>query len=147
MRSVALAISVGLPLVVAATVFDAKMPSAEEVAVRSTVEAYFEGMMQANPAALRRAFHPQARLMGLRSSGEVMVIPFDRWARSWDGRDPRDPERYVNTIVTVDIAGTAASVKTDLAWPDVHYVDYLNLLQVNGEWKIVNKIWWEEPAP
>jgi hypothetical protein len=40
--------------------------------------------------------------------------------------------------------GNAAVVKTDLEWPNIHYVDYLSLLKIDGEWKIVNKIWHQE---
>ena len=56
----------------------------------------------------------------------------------------RDAATHANRIVSVDMRGTAAVVKTDLSWPNVHYVDYLSLLKVEGEWKIVNKIWWQE---
>ena len=113
----------------------------DEDAIRATVQLYFDGMMNANPDALRTAFHPEARLIGNGSEGGIVIIPVERWADSWDGREPRDTDRYMNRIVSVDIHGTAASVKTELAWPDVHYVDYLSLLKIDGDWKIVNKIW------
>lgn len=118
--------------------------TSDEAAIREAVQAYFDGMMQAKPDHLRRAFHSEARLIGIGRDGNAMIIPFERWAQSWDGREPRDVSKYVNTIVSADIAGTAASVKTDLEWPTVHYVDYLSLLKIGNEWKIVNKIWWEE---
>lgn len=117
----------------------------DEAAIRRTVELYFAGMMDANPELLRLAFHPEARLIGVNEEGGVWVIPVERWASSWEGREPRSPERYRNRIVSVDVYGTASSVKTQLEWPEVHYVDYLSLLEVDGEWKIVNKIWTEEP--
>ena len=73
-----------------------------------------------------------------------MIIAFEQWASGWEGRDPRDPETYLNSIIDVDVHGTAASAKTDLKWPRVRYIDYLSLLKVDGEWAIVNKIWTEE---
>jgi hypothetical protein len=119
--------------------------SAENEAVYEVVQHYFDGMMRARPDLLRRAFHADARLIGVGREGDVMIIPFEQWAASWEGREPRDVTKYHNEIVSADITGTAASVKTDLQWPDVHYVDYLSLLKVGGEWRIVNKIWWQEP--
>lgn len=114
---------------------------ADDAAVRGAVQAYFEGMMTASPETLRRAFHPEARLIGTRDDGSLLVIPFEQWAGSWEGKRPLGPDGYENRIVQVDIHGDAASVKTELTWPDVRYVDYLALLRVEGEWKIVNKIW------
>lgn len=118
----------------------------DEEAVRSVVQAYFEGMMKASPETLRQAFHPSARLIGVGPSDMIRIIPFKEWADLWESRDPLGPEGYVNKIVAIDIHGTAASVKTELTWPDVKYVDYLSLVKVADEWMIVNKIW-DEAAP
>ncbi len=144
MRRTAILTTATLFLVVATTAATVARPDSEEEAVRATVELYFQGMMEASPEALREAFHADARLIGLGRDGEVMIIPFEKWASGWEGRDARDPEIYVNAIVDVDVHGTAASAKTDLKWPTVRYIDYLSLLKVDGEWVIVNKIWTEE---
>lgn len=117
-------------------------PDAE--AIRTAVGHYFEGMMQADASHLRAAFHADARLVGVGRDGQAMVIPFERWAAGWEGREPRDPARHHNRIASLDISGNAAVAKTELVWPTVRYVDYLSLLEINGEWKIVNKIWTEE---
>jgi predicted nuclease with RNAse H fold len=45
------------------------------------------------------------------------------------------------SILTVDVTGNAASVKVIETYPTSIYVDYLNLLQLGGEWRIVNKIY------
>lgn len=117
----------------------------DEAAIRETVELYFAGMMEAKPELLRRAFHPVARLIGAKKEGGLWVIPVEEWAASWEGREPRSTERYRNRIISVDVYGAAASVKTQLDWPEVRYVDYLSLVEVDGEWRIVNKIWTQEP--
>ena len=116
----------------------------DDEAIRATVQHYFDGMMQADPAHLKLAFHPEARLIGPGRDGAALIIPFERWANGWEGRDPRDPATHRNRIVSVDLSGAAAVAKTELTWPSVRYVDYLSLLKVHGEWKIVNKIWTEE---
>ena len=40
----------------------------------------------------------------------------------------------------IDITGTAAIAKVELDYPDVFFTDYMSLLKVDGEWKIVDKI-------
>lgn len=118
--------------------------AADEAAIRATVQAYFDGMMRGSPETLRKAFDAQAFLIGPGRT-EPNRIPFERWSQGMTKPIP-DPETHKNTILSIDIAGDAAVAKTELDWPRVKYVDYLSLLKVNGEWRIVNKIWHQEAS-
>lgn len=118
--------------------------SPDEAAVRATVQSYFDGMMEGRPELLADAFHQDAMLIGITSRG-LTRIPFKEWSAAMTRAIP-NPDQYHNRVVSVDIAGDAAIAKTDLDWPSVHYVDYLSLLRIDGEWKIVNKIWHQEPG-
>ena len=118
----------------------------DEDAIRQTVEMYFDALMQGDGELLKQAFDDQAVLMASRDA-EIMRLPFADWVEGFQGNAKENPETYTNQIVSIDVYGTAASVKTDLQWPEVHYVDYLSLLKVGGEWKVVNKIFvGEEPT-
>jgi hypothetical protein len=120
--------------------------SSDEEAIRETVQGYFDGMMTPSTEALKGSFHPESRLIGL-SDGELAIIPFADWQASFEREfgDDWGNEMFRNQIVSVDIAGTAAVAKVDLQWPRVHYVDYLSLIKIGDEWKIVNKIWHQGP--
>ena len=48
-------------------------------------------------------------------------------------------------IAALDITDNAASVKVIETYPKSIYVDYLNLLRLQGEWRIVNKIYTSRP--
>ena len=48
-------------------------------------------------------------------------------------------------VESVDIAGNAAVAKIILDYPSVKFVDYMSLLKINGEWKIINKSFYAEP--
>lgn len=118
----------------------------EEEAIRAVVQLYFDGIIKYDEEALRKAFHPKANVIGTTKEGAADWEPFQEWVVYTRGDAP-DPTSRNNTIVSIDIAGRAAVVKTDLDWPSVHYIDYLSLLKIDGEWKIVNKIWHrEKPA-
>ena len=113
--------------------------SDDEAAVRAVIQRYFDGIIQYDEAALRKAFDPDADVIGLNRAGELERAPFQEWVLYTRGTAP-DPTGRHNTIVSVDISGNAAVVKTDLNWPSVRYIDYLSLMKVDGEWRIVNKI-------
>jgi len=141
-----------VPLVMAgvlAGAFIPSRPSADEVAIRATVQKYFDGLVKFDAPLLAQAFDSTAMIMSAPRGRGLRRIPFPEWVKFTNGEAPApaDYPRYKNQILSVDIGGNAASVKTDLEWPGVHYVDYLSLLKVGEEWKIVNKIWWGEPRP
>jgi len=116
---------------------------AEKAAVEATINLYFEGILEYDADKLRQAFHADAHIMAAFPNG-TFDRAFEEWVGFTNGQAPADVSEYKNEIISIDIAGGAATVKTDLEWPTVHYIDYLNLLKIDGEWKIVNKIFHQE---
>lgn len=125
--------------------------SSDEEEVRAAVEGYFEGIMTYDADLLRRVFHPDARIMTFLPTGDgprTTRAYYNRTLASWlafaEGTPPSDTSQYSNRIVSVDIAGNAAMVKTVLEWPEIRYVDYLSLLKMEDGWRIIAKIWHQE---
>ncbi len=115
----------------------------EDKAIRATVQQYFDGIIQYDEQALRTAFHPDAAVIGTKDDGALDWQAFQNWVLYTRGDAP-DPTGRINRILSIDISGNAAVVKTELDWPRVRYIDYLSLMKIDGEWKIVNKIWHRE---
>lgn len=116
----------------------------EDAAIRRVIQDYFDGIVKYDTIALKRAFHPQAVITASFPNGEYRR-GFAEWSRFVErGAPPANPQEYVNVIEQVERTGTAAVVRTRLTWPQVIYVDYLSLLRVDGQWKIVDKIWHQQ---
>jgi hypothetical protein len=122
----------------------AQTAAQEEAAVRAAVQSYFDGMMKGDQTLLKKAFHAESFLIGP-GQKDANRIPFSSWHAGFT-RPIENPQEHRNSILSIDVAGNAAVAKTELDWPRVRYVDYLSLLKLNGEWKIVNKIWHQEPS-
>lgn len=119
----------------------------EEEAIRAVVAQYFHGIIAYDEAALREAFHPEAQVLGTGRDGGADWQRFDDWVVYTRGAAP-DPTGRENRIVSIERTGRAAVVKAELDWPRMLYTDYLSLLQIDGTWQIVNKIWHrEDPRP
>ncbi|MCP4645435.1 MAG: nuclear transport factor 2 family protein [bacterium] len=116
------------------------IPPEDEKAIREVVQLYFDGIIKYDEQALRKAFHADANVIGTTKEGKADWEPFQEWVVYTRGDAP-DPTGRNNRIVSIEVTGRAAIAKTDLDWPHVHYVDYLSLLRIDGQWKIVNKIW------
>lgn len=112
----------------------------DETAVRAVVAQYFYGILYYDEPLLQATFHADAQVSGIRKDGRFDYQRFQDWVAYTRGKAP-DPAGRENSIAHVDISGAAASVRTELRWPNVHYTDYLSLLKIDGRWVIANKIW------
>jgi hypothetical protein len=118
---------------------------ADEAAVRQTVQYYFDGGKNRDSVALRKAFHPDARML-FAKDGKLVVVPIGEYiARVTENQPkPGEVDSTKRQVVEVDVAGDAAIAKLELDRPDVLVTDYMSLLKVDGRWKIVNKIFTRE---
>jgi hypothetical protein len=120
-------------------------PSADEAAVRAALQHYIQGHATGDGAHMRIAFHPAARLFW--SSNDTLATrSAEEYASRFPGKPAADEGSGVRkrTIERVDVTGNAAIGKIVLDYPDAHIVDYVSLVKVKGEWKIVNKIFMTE---
>lgn len=121
-------------------------PSDDEAEVRAAAQAYLDGLLHGDVATLESAFHPETRFQGSVRNAFVGMT-FSDWAESRRGKLMRPVEDYRHSIEDVLISGDAAVVRTDIDWPGTYFVDYLSLLRIDDDWKIVNKIWTQRPNP
>jgi protease I len=115
----------------------------ERKAVEQAVQYYFAGGDNEDLESMKKAFHIDAKMFFIRDGALVQVtMPewFDRIAKAPKG----SPKALSRKIVSVDIAENAASVRADSEFPTFRFIDYLSLLKINGEWKIVVKIFYRQ---
>jgi hypothetical protein len=121
---------------------------ADEAAIRQTVQYYFDGGKNRDSVALRKAFHPDARML-FAKDGKLVVVPIGEYiARVAENRlKPGEVDSTKRRVAEVDVAGDAALAKVELERPDALVTDYMSLLKVDGRWMIVNKIYARETRP
>jgi hypothetical protein len=115
----------------------------EKEAIAATVQLYFDGMIQRDKEKLEEAFIPEARLIGYRGEN-FTVTTFEDWANGTAKGEKRDPSKYKNILLEIEMKGNTALAKTELFWPGIYYYDFLTLIKKDGQWKIVHKTWYEE---
>lgn len=111
-----------------------------EAAVRATVDTYLYGLKHNDVASFRKAFWPDAKLFFLKKDKSLGELTQTDWYKGFAASAGKEEEGDLR-IVAVDITGPGASVKVEELYPGSRYIDYLSLLQIQGEWKIVNKIY------
>lgn len=116
----------------------------EEAAVRAAIEHYFRGHATGDGENYKKVFHPDSRLFFIRDGKLTQVTSAEYIARA-PGKPAEDEAKRKRHIESIDITGNAAIVKLVLDYPSAKLTDYMSLLKVDGEWKIVNKIFYAEP--
>lgn len=116
----------------------------EEAAVRATLQRYLNGHATGRGEEFAAAMHGEMRLMSVRE-GKLSQRTAAEYVALWTGRPAPDEARRRRWIESVDVTGSAAQAKIVLEHPTARLTDYMNLLKVDGEWKIVNKIVHAEP--
>ncbi|NII25648.1 nuclear transport factor 2 family protein [Pseudoflavitalea sp. X16] len=103
------------------------------------VKACLENYMSGDGNRMEKAFHPSATMKYIDyQSGEFKDVPIaDFIARIKSNTTKTD--RKIE-IVSMNIEGSAAQAKIRIETAQVIMNDYMNLLKINGEWKIVSKI-------
>jgi hypothetical protein len=113
--------------------------SAEEPGVRAALNAYLEGHATGQADAFRRAFNPEARMLYAKD-GHLVKTEITEYIARAPGKPAADEDRRRRSIDLVDIVGDAAIAKITLTYPEVTFTDYMTLLKIDGEWRIVSKV-------
>jgi hypothetical protein len=129
---------------VVAAVTHAQARQADEAGVRAALEHYLQGHATGDGAHMRAAFHPSARLFWVRGD-TLNTRTSEDYAAGFTGRPAPDEAQRQRWIERVEVTGNAAIGVVVLDYPQTRFTDYMALLRVGGEWRIVNKTFVAEP--
>jgi hypothetical protein len=121
----------------------ARAEGAEEAAVRAAVGHYLRAHATGLGEHHRKVFHPEAKLFAVRE-GKFWQLTSEEYISRSPGKPADDEAQRRRSIESVDIAGNAAVAKVVLDYPQVKFTDYMSLLKIDGEWRIVNKTFYAE---
>ena len=133
-----------LALIVFSFGFATSAQNAEKDAVRVPLENYIKGHSTGDGEYMKKAFHTEGNLIFVRD-GKITTRSFADYIAGFSGKPAADEPQRKRSIESIDVVGNAATAKIILDYPTAKLTDYMSLLKINGEWKIVNKIFTSEP--
>lgn len=107
----------------------------EETQVKACLENYMSG--EGN--RMEQAFHTSAFMKYIDpKTGTFKDVPIAEFIARIKSTPPAGGRKI--ELLSFDISGTAAQAKIRLENDKAIFLDYLNLLKIDGSWKIVSKI-------
>ncbi len=120
--------------------------TSDKDAVMVPLESYLKGHSTGDGEHFKKAFHTEGSMMWIRD-GKFTTRSFAEYIAGASGRPAADETTRKRRIGTVEVVGNAATATIILDYPTVKFTDYMSLLKINGEWKIVNKTFFAESRP
>lgn len=127
---------------VSAAVNAAEGFTAEAAAVAAVMQRYFDGLHHSDPALLATVFHPQAHYF-CATDGSLLHLDMGQYFPIVEKRPSPASQGHPRSdrIVSVEFAGpVTVFVKAECAIPPKAFIDLLTMVKLDGEWRIVSKV-------
>lgn len=119
---------------------DAK--STDEELVVQTLNYYLDGGTTNDFQTLKKAFHTNATMKFIGGKGYKEVNALNFFGTNMK---PGPKQNRQTKISYLQVSGAAAHAQLIIDYPTSRITDFMNLLKIDGEWKIVSKIFYSEP--
>ena len=110
----------------------------EHDAIAKTLQHYIDGTRSGNGDDMKPAFHKDATIFGY-AGADLFGGPIQQL---FDWSDENGPAAALQArVASIDLVGTVAIVRLELTnLNSARYTDMFTLLKVDGEWKIMSKV-------
>ncbi len=111
--------------------------------IAEVVQHYIDGARSGRGDDMKPAFHEDATIFGYVGGG-LFAGPVQQLF-AWN--DENGPAKELQArIASIDLIDTVATVRLELDnWTGHRFTDLFTLLKVDGEWKIMNKVFHLHP--
>ncbi len=107
-------------------------------AVTRIIQQYIAGAKSGRGDDMKPAFHEDATVYGY--VGADLLAGHIKQLFDWNDNNGPATE-LLSQIASIDIAETVATVRLELEnWTGLRFTDLFTLLKIDGDWKIVNKV-------
>lgn len=113
--------------------------------IEAVIRNYLDGMIFADAAKLRKAFHPGACIIG-HFDDNLEWLSLESFISSCEraGSAPAN-EPFYWEILSADVTGDVGVIRLADDYMGKRFTDYLSLLRHEGQWQIVNKTFFVHP--
>ena len=112
-------------------------------AIAKSLQPYIDGAKSGRGEDMRPAFHNDATVFGY--VGDALFAGPIQQLFAWNDENGPATELQAR-IASIDLIDTVATVRLELDnWTGQRFTDLFTLLKVDGEWKVMNKVFHLHP--
>ena len=104
------------------------------------MDHYHEGHAKHDFSYYDGALHDDWKFYLLTDEGKLAIVDKATYYSWYDPKDYDESINWETEIYYIDTTGNVGSTKIRLESERVQYIDYFNLLKIEGKWWIVHKI-------
>jgi protease I len=109
--------------------------------VEKALVYYMEGGTNNNYYQLANAFHKHATMKYITADGYQETNALEFFS---ENMTPGPRQDRITRIKSIDISGNSASAHIEIEYPTFSFMDYIHLLKIDEDWKIVSKIFYRQ---
>jgi len=110
--------------------------------IEVTIGHYFDGLVEHKPESLKKAFVPSASMKWIEKGAYTEVNALDALIDHVTKNPAVKAKAKISSVV---VTGDAANARLEIEYETFTFVDFMHLLKINGEWKIVSKTYTTVP--
>ena len=110
--------------------------------ILAVLQTYFDGLYHSDTERLGRVFHPQA-VYATATPGELLRLDMQHYLPVVDARPAPASRNEARTdrVVSIAFAGPVTAIATvQCSIGPRHFTDLLSLVRLDGEWRIIAKV-------
>ena len=113
----------------------------EKAAIKKAIMDYYhEGHVKSDPELYKKILHDEWKFFLFNKEGKLRIVDKAEYL-SWS--DPKKADKslkWETEFYYVDVTGNIGQAKIRLECQEVQYIDYFNLMKIDGKWWIVHKL-------
>jgi len=110
-------------------------------AIETTVNYYLQGGTNNDFDMLKKAFHETATMKYV-ADGEYKEVNAIEFFKA--GMKPGPAQNRKTRVTNINVTGHAANARLEIEYETFTFIDYMNLLKIDGEGKVVSKIYYRQ---
>jgi hypothetical protein len=112
----------------------------KEVIKKAIMDYYHAGHVKSDPELYKKILHHEWKFFFFDDEGKLRIVDKAEYLSWYDPKKIDESLNWKTKFYYVDVTDNLAQVKLRIECEKVRYLDYFNLMKIDGIWWIVHKL-------
>ena len=112
----------------------------KKVIEKAIMDYYHEGHVKSDPELYKNILHDEWKFFLFDENNQLWIVDKDEYLSWYNPEKVNKDLNWKTKFYYIDITRNIAAVKLKIECEEVSYIDYFNLMKINGKWWIMHKL-------